>query len=148
MIGIAPHYDKCEQLCILTTSKSSSASMWACKLKLEEEQSKHASCKSSSASMWACKLKLDEEQSKHASLAQQNSFGGYPSNFPTICWDRYRALQSTQKIVINMIWLVLPVSDWPSIMIDPGGLLLVPSHPFRVLVLVLWVGLEKKKVNN
>ncbi len=40
-------------------------SMWACKLKLDEEKSKHAS--PMVLSMWSCKLKLDEEKSKHAS---------------------------------------------------------------------------------
>ncbi len=37
------------------------------------------------------------------------------------------------------------VSDWPVIMIGPSGLLLVVS---AVPVLVLWVGLEKSKLQN
>jgi hypothetical protein len=41
-----------------------------------------------------------------------------------------------------MIRLLLPVSDWPIIII---ALPLVVSHPFGVTVLVLWVGLEKAK---
>jgi len=38
----------------------------------------------------------------------------------------------------------LSVSDWPIIIIGPGGLLLVVPHLFAVPVLVLWVGLPKK----
>jgi hypothetical protein len=33
--------------------------------------------------------------------------------------------------------LLLPVSDWPSTLIGPGGLLLVVSHLYAVPVLVL-----------
>jgi hypothetical protein len=43
--------------------------------------------------------------------------------------------------VINMIWLLLPVCDWPIMMIGPGCLLL------EVPVMVVWVGLEKKVDN-
>jgi hypothetical protein len=46
-----------------------------------------------------------------------------------------------------MIWLLLPVSDSPIIMIRPDGLLLVVPHLFEVPVLVLWVRFGKK-VNN
>ncbi len=38
---------------------------------------------------------------------------------------------------------MLSVSDWPIIMIHPGGLLLVVPHLFAVPVLVLQVGLLK-----
>jgi len=44
--------------------------------------------------------------------------------------------------VINRIQLLLHVSDWPIIMIGPGGLLLVVPHLFAVPVSVLWVGLQ------
>jgi hypothetical protein len=44
-----------------------------------------------------------------------------------------------------MIRLLLPVSDWPIIIIRLGALPLVVSHLFGVTVLVLWVGLEKAK---
>jgi hypothetical protein len=44
-----------------------------------------------------------------------------------------------------MLWLLIPVSDWPIIMIGPSGLVLVVSSLFAVPVLVLWVGLEKSK---
>jgi hypothetical protein len=37
---------------------------------------------------------------------------------------------------------MLSVSDWPIVMIGPGGLLLVIPHLF-VLLSVLWVGLQK-----
>jgi hypothetical protein len=43
---------------------------------------------------------------------------------------------------------LLSVSDWPIILlIGPGGLLLVDPYQFAVLVLVSWVG-GWKKVNN
>jgi hypothetical protein len=45
-----------------------------------------------------------------------------------------------------MIRLLLSVSNWPIIMIRPGGLLLVVPHLFVVLVSVFWVGLQQ--VNN
>jgi hypothetical protein len=48
-----------------------------------------------------------------------------------------------KKSVINMNLLLLSVSDWPIIMIGPGGLLLVVHHLFSVLVTVVWVGLQK-----
>ncbi len=43
-----------------------------------------------------------------------------------------------EKSVINMIWLLLSVSDWPIIIIGPGGLLLVVPLVFVVPLLVLW----------
>jgi len=49
------------------------------------------------------------------------------------------------KTGLSVIWLLLPVFDWPTVMIDPGGLLLVVSHLFAVPVFVSWVGLEKSK---
>jgi hypothetical protein len=56
-----------------------------------------------------------------------------------------KAVHPLQKSVINMIWLLLSVSDWPIIMIGPGGLQLVVSHLFAVPDTVLWVGLQKSK---
>ncbi len=53
--------------------------------------------------------------------------------------------QLPEKSVINMLWLLIPVSDWPIIMIGPGGLVLVVSPLSAVPVLVSWVGLEKSK---
>ncbi len=58
-----------------------------------------------------------------------------------------KAYHLREKSVINMIWLLLPVSDWPIIMISPSGWLLVVSRLFAGTVLVLWVRVEKK-VNN
>ncbi len=48
-----------------------------------------------------------------------------------------------KKSVLNMNLLLLSVSDWPIIMIGPGGSLLVVHHLFSVLVTVVWVGLQK-----
>ncbi len=48
-----------------------------------------------------------------------------------------------EKSVLNMIYQLLSVSDWPIVMIGPGGLLLVVPHRFAVLVSVLWVGLQE-----
>jgi hypothetical protein len=46
-----------------------------------------------------------------------------------------------EKTIINVICLLLlPVFDWPNIMIGPGGLLLVVSHLFAVPVKNLVVG--------
>jgi len=48
---------------------------------------------------------------------------------------------------VKLIWLMLHVSDWSILMIGPCGLLLVVSHLFAVTILVLWMGLGKKKKN-
>jgi hypothetical protein len=98
---------------------------------------------SSSAQHVTLQIKLYEEKSKHASLAQQNGLG--PAFLHSLLrLVKCRAKPNTcQRRVINMIRLLLPVSDWPIIMIGPGGLLLVVFHLFAVRVLVLWVGLEK-----
>jgi hypothetical protein len=53
-----------------------------------------------------------------------------------------------QNNVINMIWILLSVYDWPIIMIDPSGLLLIISHLFAIRVSVFWVGLQKIKSLN
>jgi hypothetical protein len=83
------------------------------------------------------------QKSEHASLAQQNGFGTAFSH--SLRRLAKRIAKSKEKSVINMIGLLLLVSDLPIIMIDPVGLLLVVSHLFAVPVLVLWVGLEKSK---
>jgi hypothetical protein len=49
-----------------------------------------------------------------------------------------------EKSKINISCLLLPVFDWPLIMIAPVVLQLVVSNIFAVPILVLWVGLEKK----
>jgi len=43
--------------------------------------------------------------------------------------------------VINIIWLLIPVSDWSIIMISLGDLLLLVSHLLAMLVSIWWVGL-------
>jgi hypothetical protein len=98
--------------------------------------------------VWLCKLTLDEEKSKRAGLPGEKWFW--------ICIFAHFAVAGTKhckecntfqkKGVINMIWLFLPVSDSPIIMIGPCGLLLlVVSHLFAISVSVLWVRLEKGK---
>jgi hypothetical protein len=51
---------------------------------------------------------------------------------------RSKAVHLLQKSVTNVIWLMVPVSDWLIIMIGPGGLLLGDSHLFRVLKIDGW----------
>jgi hypothetical protein len=66
----------------------------------------------------------------------------------TVCgrvWRLVKGTATTKNSVIYMIWLLVTVSDWPIIMIGPGGLLLVVPHLFAVPVSVLWVGLQKSK---
>jgi len=99
-------------------------------------------------SMWPCKLTLDEEKSTHVGLARQNGFG------PAFLHSLLRLAKGTAKPntcqtrVINKIWLLLPVSDWPIILIGQSGLLLVVSHLFAVPVLVLWVRLKNKWITK
>jgi hypothetical protein len=52
-----------------------------------------------------------------------------------------------QKSVLNMIWLLVPVLDWPIIMIAPGGLLLVVPTYMQFRFQFYGWGYEKK-VNN
>jgi hypothetical protein len=62
---------------------------------------------------------------------QQNGFG------PTFLYILLRLVKDTKSLT--------PAVDWLDSSIGPGGSLLVPFHPFSVLV--LWVFLEKI-VNN
>jgi hypothetical protein len=41
--------------------------------------------------------------------------------------------------------MLIPISNWPTVRIGVGSLLLVVSHIIAVPVLVLWVALKKKK---
>jgi len=87
--------------------------------------------------IWACTVKLDQEQSKHAGLAQHKC---------KICsgwWNAQKHCALAEKSAGNMIWLLLSVSDWPIVLIAPGGLLLVVPHLFAVPVSVLWWGCKK-----
>jgi hypothetical protein len=43
--------------------------------------------------------------------------------------------------------MLIPISNWPTLRIGVGSLLLVVSHIIAVPVLVLWVALKKKKLN-
>jgi hypothetical protein len=47
---------------------------------------------------------------------------------------RTKPMHLLEKSVINMIWLLLLVFDWPNIMISPCGLLLVlPTYSFSFM---------------
>ncbi len=59
--------------------------------------------------------------------------------------SKWQRCAPAEKRVINMTWLLLSVSDWPIIMIRPGGLLLVVPDICRVPASVLWVGFQKGK---
>jgi hypothetical protein len=68
-------------------------------------------------SIWPWTLKLDEENSKHACLSQHNGFG------PAFLHSLLRLVKGTAKLCtwqrrvqINMNWMLLPVSDWPTTM--------------------------------
>jgi hypothetical protein len=80
-------------------------------------------------------------------LAQENGFGS--AWLPCLRWlvsgTATVAVHLQKKSVINMIWLLVSVSDWPIILIRPGGLLLVVPHLFAVPVSVLSMGLQKSK---
>jgi hypothetical protein len=49
-----------------------------------------------------------------------------------------------EKRVKKMIWLLFIVSDWPIILIGPGGLLLVIPYLSAVPVSVFMGGVEKR----
>jgi hypothetical protein len=74
-----------------------------------------------------CTLKSDEEEnSKCAGLAHEIGFCSYISGQCDEARKRRNiAVHLLEKSVINVIGLVLPVSDWPTIMNGTGGLLLV-----------------------
>jgi hypothetical protein len=57
-------------------------------------------------------------------------------------------MQLVEKSVLNMIRLLLPVSDWSNMMIGPGGLLLGSSShvfAFQVSKLFIFMGGVPKK---
>jgi hypothetical protein len=87
---------------------------------------------------------MKKSQEMPIQLDQQNGFD--PAAF---LHSFLRLVKGTAKPTtchINMIQLLLPiVSDWPIMIVGPGGFLLVVSHLFTVPVLVLWVGLQKSK---
>ncbi len=47
--------------------------------------------------MWTCKLKVDEEKSKHASLAKPKMV--LAQHFCIVCWGWYEAQQSLTSVV-------------------------------------------------
>jgi hypothetical protein len=77
---------------------------------------------------------------KPGSLARENSFAfAIFAEFAEAGKRRNKAVHLLEKRVISMIRLLILVSDWPIIMIDPGGLLLVlpPPMPVRLREIVL-----------
>jgi hypothetical protein len=78
---------------------------------------------------------------KHAGLAQRNGFS------PAFLHSLLRLVKGScapaRAGVTNMIWLLLPVFDWPTIMIGPCGLLLVVSDLFAVPVFCFMGGVAK-----
>ncbi len=86
---------------------------------------------------WMKKIQRLPVRLKKMVLAQQNCAG---------CRAWYQVQQwcaPAKYSVLNMIYLLLSVSDWPITMIGPGGLLLVVTHLFAVPVSVPCVGLQK-----
>jgi len=82
--------------------------------------------------MWSCTVKVDEEKVKYAGLGQENCFAQH---------NWWKAPQCSAPALINMIWLLVSIFNWPIIMIGPGGLLLVVPHLFAVPG---YGGVEKK----
>ncbi len=72
-------------------------------------------------SMWPNKIKMYEKKSKHVVLAQRNGFCPF-------CHRMLRLVKGTTKLnkydlttmksVRNIIWLLLHVFDWPTIIIN------------------------------
>jgi hypothetical protein len=55
-----------------------------------------------------------------------------------------------EKSVINMIWLLFPVSDWPIIWIARGGFLWIVSYPLKSQFQFYgpgWIGNKSKELN-
>jgi hypothetical protein len=77
---------------------------------------------------------LDEEKLKQASLAQHNGF------CPSVLHSLSRVVKGTTK---PHTYQKKECDKYD--LIGPGGLLLVVSRLFAVLVLVFWVGLGKEK---
>jgi hypothetical protein len=59
---------------------------------------------------------------------------------------RSKVVHLLEKSVINMIWLLVLVFDWPIIIVGPGGLLLV--IPTYMQYLFQFYGWGCSKVNN
>jgi hypothetical protein len=79
-------------------------------------------------------------------MDQQNGFGAaFLESLLGLVNGTAEPNAQPDKGVINLISLLVLVSDWSIIMISPWDLLLVVSHLFAIPILVLWVGLEKSK---
>jgi hypothetical protein len=94
-----------------------------------------------------CTLKLDEEKLKYVGLGEENGFDS--AYLHSLDWVARKRRSSNVvglagKSVINMIWLLLTISDWFIIMIGRGGLLLVVVHHLFAAapVSVLWVDIK------
>jgi hypothetical protein len=92
--------------------------------------------------MWSYTLKLIDKKSKHVNLGHENGFGS--TKLHSLGW----LVKGVEKSVINMIWLLFNVFDWPIIMIGPSGLLLIIPCLCIILVSILSVRLQKKLKNE
>jgi hypothetical protein len=64
--------------------------------------------------MWPCKLKFNEEKSKHASFAQQNGLDSICAQFAEVGEGHNKAYHLSEKSLVNMIpyfWLA-DHNDW------------------------------------
>ncbi len=84
---------------------------------------------------------VDEEKWKHAQISSAKWFG--PRDFAGLV-RLVKVMHLPEKSVINIIWLLFPVSHWSIIMIGDGELLLIVSHLFAVSVFILGLRLKKK----
>jgi hypothetical protein len=64
-------------------------------------------------------LKSNKEKVKYDGLDQENGFA--PAHLVCLLTRRSKAVHLLEKSVINMICLLLPVFDWPNIMIGADG---------------------------
>ncbi len=78
--------------------------------------------------MWPCTLKLDEEKWKHVGLARQKGF------WPSICAQvaeagtrQSKLVHLPERTVINVVWLLLPVSIWLLYCIQNSEIVYIPS---------------------
>ncbi len=92
---------------------------------------------------------MKKRPKKCAGLAEKIVLARYNR---TLCGGRYKAQQQrcapAERSVINMICLLVSVSDSPIIMIGPGGLLLVVVPHFYLLSQFRFYGWGGKKVYN
>jgi hypothetical protein len=83
------------------------------------------------------------KKSKCAGLAQDIGFSAPNSrSFPWLVKGLTQLCTSKKKCT------KLDLTDWSTIMIDPGGFAISSSHVYAVSVTILLVGLPKKKKLN